>query len=178
MGSYFPNQGSHSGPQQWKHQVLTSGPPGNSWEHFFREFSDSVWSWIYPQNWLMLFSRSVVSSSCGPTDCNMPDFPVPHQNWRKVIFCLPMEQNSTLSPSSWTQEDCKPQGCWREDFQHEHWVVAAKKSSHMGLWAVGAHQHGLQKERWNSHVEFGKLLVCGPRWHHKKFLTRDHFQWS
>ena len=26
----FPNQESNSGPQQWKHGVLTTGPPGNS----------------------------------------------------------------------------------------------------------------------------------------------------
>ena len=26
----FPNQGSNLGPQEWEHQVLTTGPPGNS----------------------------------------------------------------------------------------------------------------------------------------------------
>ena len=29
-GSYFPNQGLNQGPQQWKCQVLTTGPPRNS----------------------------------------------------------------------------------------------------------------------------------------------------
>ena len=30
VGPYFPNQGSNLGPCQWKHRVLTTGPPGNS----------------------------------------------------------------------------------------------------------------------------------------------------
>ena len=30
MGPYFPDQGSHLCPLQWKLQVLTPGPPGNS----------------------------------------------------------------------------------------------------------------------------------------------------
>ena len=29
-GSYFPNQGLNLCPQQWKCEVLTTGPPGNS----------------------------------------------------------------------------------------------------------------------------------------------------
>ena len=28
VGSQFPNQESKSGPQQWKHSILTTGPPG------------------------------------------------------------------------------------------------------------------------------------------------------
>ena len=30
VGSWFPDQGLNPGPQQWKHRVLTTGPPGNS----------------------------------------------------------------------------------------------------------------------------------------------------
>ena len=30
VGSQSPNQGSNPGPQQWKHRVLTTGPPGKS----------------------------------------------------------------------------------------------------------------------------------------------------
>lgn len=38
-GSHFPNQGSNLGPQQWKCQALTTGPPGNCWcWDFFRGF--------------------------------------------------------------------------------------------------------------------------------------------
>ena len=29
-GSQFPNQGSNPRPQQWKHRVPTTGPPGKS----------------------------------------------------------------------------------------------------------------------------------------------------
>ena len=36
MGCWFPNQGLNPWPQQWKHGVLTTGPPGNSqkWSYF------------------------------------------------------------------------------------------------------------------------------------------------
>ena len=36
MGSSFPTQGLNPWPQQWKHGVLTPGPPGNSqkWRYF------------------------------------------------------------------------------------------------------------------------------------------------
>ena len=30
VSSQFPHQGLNSGPRQWKHQVLTTEPPGNS----------------------------------------------------------------------------------------------------------------------------------------------------
>ena len=33
-GSQFLDQGSNPGPQQWKHRVLTTGPPGNSRDIF------------------------------------------------------------------------------------------------------------------------------------------------
>ena len=33
-GSYFPNQKSNPFPLQWKHQVLTTGPPGTSPKYF------------------------------------------------------------------------------------------------------------------------------------------------
>ena len=29
-GSWFKDQGSNPGPWQWKHEILTTGPPGNS----------------------------------------------------------------------------------------------------------------------------------------------------
>ena len=29
-GSWFTDQGSNPGPWQWKHEILTTGPPGNS----------------------------------------------------------------------------------------------------------------------------------------------------
>ena len=31
-GSLFPNQGSHPCPLQWRCRVLTTGPPGKSWD--------------------------------------------------------------------------------------------------------------------------------------------------
>lgn len=29
-GSWFTDQGCNPGPWQWKHEILTTGPPGNS----------------------------------------------------------------------------------------------------------------------------------------------------
>ena len=47
-GSQFPNQGLNPGPQQWKHQVLTTGLPGNSLSSRFLQkenfaFPDISW---------------------------------------------------------------------------------------------------------------------------------------
>ena len=36
VGSSFPDQGSNPGPLQWKHGVLTTGPPGNSQPLFLK----------------------------------------------------------------------------------------------------------------------------------------------
>ena len=33
VGSSFPNQGSNPFPLHWERRVLTSGPPGKSWQH-------------------------------------------------------------------------------------------------------------------------------------------------
>ena len=30
VGSWFSDQGLNQGPRQWKHEVLTTGPPGKS----------------------------------------------------------------------------------------------------------------------------------------------------
>ena len=40
VGSQFPNQGSNPHPLQWKHRVLTAGPPGKSpCQHLFFFFN-------------------------------------------------------------------------------------------------------------------------------------------
>ena len=38
VGSQFPDRGSNPGPLQWKHGVLTTGPPVNSQQPFFNDF--------------------------------------------------------------------------------------------------------------------------------------------
>ena len=41
-GSYFPDQGLNPGPCQWKRQVLTTGPPGNSQYIIYFSFLPSI----------------------------------------------------------------------------------------------------------------------------------------
>ena len=42
-----PNQGLNPHPLQWKHWVLTPGPPGNPcWKHFFKIFLGLCGSWF------------------------------------------------------------------------------------------------------------------------------------
>ena len=43
VGSQFPDQGSNPGPLQWKHGVLTTGPPGNSRGTFFYLWKVTLW---------------------------------------------------------------------------------------------------------------------------------------
>ena len=91
VGSSFPNHGSNLGPQQWKRQVLTTGPPGNSPLSFFFFWLPCVfiavhglslvavsggysllWCAGFSLQWLLLLwstgSRHVGFSSCGMWD--------------------------------------------------------------------------------------------------------------
>ena len=48
MGCWLPNQGLNPWPQQWKHGVLTTGPPGNS----------QKWSYFKSRSWIGSQKRS------------------------------------------------------------------------------------------------------------------------
>ena len=49
--SQFPDQGLNPGPQEWKHKILTTGPPGNPLNLFFYSL-------------ITFFKKSLCSSTC------------------------------------------------------------------------------------------------------------------
>ena len=52
VGSQFPDQGSNLRPLQWKHGVLTTGPPGKSLEEVLFFLTPHIF--VTPFKWMVL----------------------------------------------------------------------------------------------------------------------------
>ena len=72
VGYFFPNEGSNPYPLQWKHGVLTTGPPGKSWKR--QRYQGHGLALLAPYSlalvlhlWLVLESPQPFSNCMGPS---------------------------------------------------------------------------------------------------------------
>ena len=103
LRSWFPHQGLNLGPPQWKHRVLTTGPPGNS------PFWFPVWSLAVPLD---------PQPKPPPTPLFLATLCLATADFRFMVALYPM---SKLPAEVWLQRDELP----RTTVEAPSWFILA-----------------------------------------------------